>query len=549
MKRDERNGRLRTHRGTPHGFLSDTGTALGTILGALMLWTCASFAHQAGRAGGAAGQADAPADQGALGQTGGNQVQSGKPLGLPADRERLYEPEDKYVRFPLPSGDQKYASVDGLAMKKTQAEVIAISEKSRGDGYQYWGRITGTAYDRMTSDWALARFQKLGLEQVRRQELDLPPQWFATSWQADLVVAGKSIPLKTAFPAQGSLGTPNGPVEADAVWVGLGTAADFMGRDVKGKAVFIYSWPTPGGRDHSALYNGSLKRAHDRGAALIFMILGFPGNATAIASITPPPVPTLTVGQQDGMAVREAIEQGGAVKIRMRLDVKTESGLKTNNVWGVLPGQTEENILILAHHDAFFDGALDNASGMAMLMEIGRYYAAVPKAQRRRTLTFLDTSGHHATPDVGAAWVRENMKDFFAKTALIVNCEHPSQTQIYYINNGLMTSNSIDARRWYAGGSDALKSLVFNSFKEFGVTVYTEPEPRPGGELSQLYALAPSFHLIDHIFYHTDLDTSDWTPAWGMEAVARAYLKIIDSVNRMDLSELKGNKIPTKVAE
>jgi hypothetical protein len=74
-------------------------------------------------------------------------------------------------------------------------------------------------------------------------------------------------------------------------------------------------------------------------------------------------------------------------------------------------------------------------------------------------------------------------------------------------------------------------------------------EARPGGELSQLYTLAPSFRLIDHIFYHTDLDTADWTPAWGMEAFARAYLKIIDGVNRMDASELRGNKPPAKAAD
>jgi hypothetical protein len=38
---------------------------------------------------------------------------------------------------------------------------------------------------------------------------------------------------------------PNGQrpsgVDLDAAYVGLGTEADFMGRDVKGKAVFTYS--------------------------------------------------------------------------------------------------------------------------------------------------------------------------------------------------------------------------------------------------------------------------------------------------------------------
>jgi hypothetical protein len=57
-----------------------------------------------------------------------------------------------------------------------------------------------------------------------------------------------------------------------------------------------------------------------------------------------------------------------------------------------------------------------------------------------------------------------------------------------------------------------------------------------------------AWHLIDYIFYHTDLDTMEWTPAWVMEVVARAYPKIIGSVNRME-GDLRGNKIPAKAAD
>jgi hypothetical protein len=461
-------------------------------------------------------------------------------VGLPGQRNLLFVPESDYVRFPLPPGDESYAFIQGAPLKKITEEVVAISEKSRTDGNQYWGRITGTPYDKMTSDYVLASFKKLGLEQTREQEFELGPQWIPTSWEVVLTAGGKTIPLKSAFPFQNSKGTPDGPIAAEPVWVGLGTPADFKGRDVKGKAVFIYSWPTPGGRDHTAISNGAARRAQDAGAALVFFILGFPGNATAIASVAPPTIPAMTVGSEDGAAVRQAIEQGVAANIRLRLDTKMVSGLKTNNTWGVLPGETDENILVMAHHDGFFDAALDNASGTALMLEIARYYAALPKSQRRRTMTFLDTSGHHSSPDVGANWIRVNMHDMLSKTALIVNCEHTSQTQIYFLGNGMMTSNAIDARRWYAGPSDALKTLVKNTFREFGAALYTVPEVTPGGELSELGRTAPSFHIIDHVFYHTDLDTLDWTPASGMEAVGRAYLKVIDSVNKMKIEEVRG---------
>jgi hypothetical protein len=159
------------------------------------------------------------------------------------------------------------------------------------------------------------------------------------------------------------------------------------------------------------------------------------------------------------------------------------------------------------------------------------------KEQRRRTITFVTTPDHHHGA-TGVKWINQNMRDFLDKTALIVNCEHPSQTQTYRLGSGLMTSTTTSARRWFVGGSEALRRVVLNSLKKFGVAVYARPEGRPGGELQHVYTRAPSFHVIDHIFYHSDADTADLVPAWGIEAVTRAYLKIIDSVNKMEIREL-----------
>jgi hypothetical protein len=46
------------------------------------------------------------------------------------------------------------------------------------------------------------------------------------------------------------------------------------------------------------------------------------------------------------------------------------------------------------------------------------------------------------------------------------------------------------------------------------------------------------------VFYHSDADTPDLVPAWGIEAVTRADLKIIDSVNKMEIKELVAANTP-----
>jgi hypothetical protein len=92
----------------------------------------------------------------------------------------------------------------------------------------------------------------------------------------------------------------------------------------------------------------------------------------------------------------------------------------------------------------------------------------------------------------------------------------------------------------------ALRRIALNSFKTFGVAVYARPQGRPGGELQHVFQRAPGFHVIDHVFYHSDADTQDLVPAWGIEAVTRAYLKIIDSVNQMEIKERAAANAPAE---
>ena len=196
----------------------------------------------------------------------------------------------------------------------------------------------------------------------------------------------------------------------------------------------------------------------------------------------------------------------------------------------------------MAHSDSFFEGAMDNASGIAMMLDIARHYAAVPQEKRPRTLVFLTTPDHHHG-SAGIQWVRDNYG--WSKVALIVNCEHPSQTLLYNLDAGLMTANEVSAHRWFVGGSDALRTLVRDSLREFGVALYRKSEVQPGGELSQIFRKAPSFHIIDHVIYHTTLDTADLVPAWGLESATRAFLKIIDKANTMTTAEIAAEPVNT----
>ena len=177
-------------------------------------------------------------------------------------REEAYD----HLRRTLVGDDQVYEKIDGRRLKAWLNEVVAISRQSRDDGNRYWGRISGTKYEVMTADWTEAQFRRLGLEDMRRQPFELRPQWFPTDWSLTATGGDQMLNFVSANPAPRSPAFPNG-IEAEAVWVGLGTAADFAGRDVAGKAVIIQTMLAPGQMGNSASWEGATKRAQDANAS------------------------------------------------------------------------------------------------------------------------------------------------------------------------------------------------------------------------------------------------------------------------------------------
>ena len=177
------------------------------------------------------------------------------------------------------------------------------------------------------------------------------------------------------------------------------------------------------------------------------------------------------------------------------------------------------------------------------------------RAQRRRTLVFIGLDGHHnegqrgqVTGGAGRRWLGEHRAQLFAKTALMINDEHPStlQTQSrprYYPGDEIAWSNVAMPLQWYAGGKDRpqLRAIVWNAFKEFGMPLELDPSPTPpASDMSYFYRFVPGVDTSEyHNYFHTDWETPEVVPWTGLEAATRAYAKVIDEVNKLPLSALQ----------
>jgi len=465
-------------------------------------------------------------------------------LGLVAAAQQpakpLYVLEDSYLKWRLLPSEQAYLSIDGKHLKQYVEELTAISRRYRDHGHpQFWGRITGTEADAENAQWLVDEFRKIGLSDVREQSLDLPPQWMPASWTVTASSGGKTVSLESAQPTSTSPGTSGDGLDLEAVDVALATDGDLRVRDLRGKAVFFYSADYTSRQAPVSDY--AIKRIGDRGAAAIFVIVGLPGNLRTQFYPVGSTVPTFSLGLEDGVAIRNLISQsrdGRPARVRIRLDVKTIPDLKTATVWGSLAGTSDESIFVVAHRDGWFEGATDNASGVATLLGLAEYFAKIPTEQRRRTIYFLGTSGHHDNRGMTGHWLADH-KEMFTKTALIINCEHTSAEQLVYRGGLIRRTNTTVPLRWYVGGSPRLEQIVVKAYDTFGVATYAEPEPSAGGEMAPYYQLAPSLQLIEgNLYWHSDRETADVVPPTGLAAATRAYAKIIMDVNEVDLKDL-----------
>jgi Peptidase family M28 len=466
----------------------------------------------------------------------GARAQDANPLGQPLLDERGEIRDDAFIQIPLRPDDQQYADIRGDRLKDMLMEVDAISLRDRDRGNLFWGRNVGTQGHVDTQDWVEEYFRRNGLVEIERESFDLDPQWKLNSWDIGFSGPGGGFELESARPAEDAESTPAQGLEFELVWIGTGAEADYIGRDVQGKAVLILDIPWPGTLRHSIAIEGSVGRAFEHGAAAVGIVYGISDNFAVWQRVAGGP--GFNVGYEDGMRLRDMLGRGERVTVNLRLDAEQVPGLEAAHVWGTLPGLSEEEVLIIAHMDGFFQAALDNGTGLAVMMGLLEHYARLPRAQRPRTIRFLGSVGHHSGP--GTSGLHDEAATALANTVLAINLEHVAVARTKYWGPELRKMNAVSPMRWWVWGSQDLLDVVLDSFNRFNVGVTGDMETGASGEMGRMARDVPTIQVITSPeIKHTEQDTPEWIPAVGLEQIARAYARIIDGVNTLERSELQ----------
>jgi carboxypeptidase Q len=263
-------------------------------------------------------------------------------------------------------------------------------------------RPSGSAGDAAAVAWAQREMRRIGLANVRTQEV-IVPHWVRGEASFDLVA-----PFPMAMPTLalgGSIGTPEGGLEAELVMVeDLDALAKLPQGAVTGRIVF-FNKRMDRTRDGSGYARAVAVRSTGPTAAGALGAIGvvirsmstsddrLPHTGTTRYTINAPRVAAVAISNPDADALERHFASGKPVKARMRVTARDLPQKRSANVIGEVPGtdRAAEIVILGAHLDSWDPGvgALDNAAGVAIVMNAARLISQLPGKPRRTVRVVL----------------------------------------------------------------------------------------------------------------------------------------------------------------
>jgi len=346
---------------------------------------------------------------------------------------------------------------------KVQAPTLEIIQNDLEKICSVPHRRIGTKEAHEIENFLESKFIELGLENVKKEPVNVI-NWVAKNWKLNLSNGNKTTEIPCFYVLNTEFTDKDG-LTAPMVYVGTGRDKDFKKIDVKDKIVvadiefpvlplgkllsiakpYYVADPTnsidkttkmvltfallnfpPQALGGKPREDSVYWRAVRRGAlGLILILRDYPSNVNSHWGPydgTMKPIPALYVGKYDGMKVRELAQLNNS-QATIILEGHKEPSI-AHNIWGILPGQSEELIMISSHHDSAFEGASEDGTGVSMVLAQLRAWTKIPKNERPRSILFILTAGH-LYGGIGAESFARKYRDDLLKNVLVdVNLEH-----------------------------------------------------------------------------------------------------------------------------
>ncbi len=322
--------------------------------------------------------------------------------------------------------------------------------------------------------------------------------------------AGSSVsvttPLQRSVSACAMALTSSSSVAGTLVAVDQGLASDYAGRDVTGKIVLI--------KRGQITFREKAANAIAAGASGVIIYNNNPGPFTG-SGLDSSSAPVLAISGEDGEQLHNLVLES---PVQVKLDVRTTS--QPSQAYNLVAKRNSfaPKLLVGAHLDsiALGPGANDNASGVAVLLEVARLVA---KTELRDEIAFVAFSGEELGLLGSRAYVQSAPRSEFGAINAMINLDMVGEgsqlTLLHRTDDSRAAGIAATARR---------QGLVTN----------TENSREDSDHAPFAHAGVSVFHLFTGIdpYYHTPSDTADKVQPETLARAARATLFVMQEISQ-----------------
>jgi hypothetical protein len=465
---------------------------------------------------------------------------------LPPQLGVLGDPSFAAPPIAVPAGEDGFTELEGWRVHGHLESIVGFSSRSYARGERMWGRVSGLPDAEQTAAWIAGRFAAAGLSDVEMQRYEADGEmWWPDEWEvrvlgdARLGRGSRDVVLGSAVPARG-VEIPGGALTAPFVYAGdIGAFSDV---DVRGKVAVQRVRPSSSAFSLRASIQEGARELAARGAVAVLNYVDQPGNMHvrdfAGCGLC------FNIGGDDGAFLREvagrATRAGSAdaLTVRLELDARIHTGLTAHNVVGVVPGGSDEVVIVNAHLDGWYDAAGDNGDGLAVLIALARHFNQ-PANRPARTLVFVASGGHHSPGLNGPQHFVEMNPELAGRAVLVLNLEHVAQY--------LVDPDTWEVRReeqpmgWGVTNlAPFLVDLTDRGVERYGFALRPEYGSNVPGDLGRYDVLGVPRVQAIHAgpLYHTSADVLETISIAGLERAARFYAFFIDGVARAPRNQI-----------
>jgi hypothetical protein len=268
-------------------------------------------------------------------------------------------------------------------------------------------------------------------------------------------------------------------------------------------------------------------------------------------------VPAVFVGIEGREQLQALAAQEANVEMTVRADVRRGS---TRNVHATLPGQSDDRIVLVTHTDG---NTWVQENGIATLLAIGQYVAALPLSERKRTIELTFTSAHlHISREGSHRYSAQLDREYDdGSVACVFAIEHLGARDLNPEPRAdgpgrhLAFGDGDELLLWCVGPSDAMREAVIDAVAHrslgrvlvapgFGAPIEGQVPP-----IVSFGGIGTPYHA--HLVPTTSIITGPWSlwaPAFGADAIDLAELRrqalaatdVVRALDRMSRESIAG---------